>query len=335
MAGGRPARLLTGILKLHPVDSPQVSLNSDFLQEIEHPNHSNLQLAFEEGLENTAERLEVMGFLNPDDWLVRKIALVYFYDNEQDSPNFALVLPDPGNIGKEYTEEIRNLQVAGPDIDYNAQIEFYRDLVTTWFLTHNTDFPNEFFPLLRSNGLIDYSGHWTEYIGEGEFFDDFYMTDIIKYRVAGNRRSEWKDTAYRQHVKKELKEIDPNVIFVFGASAWGTIRKHLSPEPVHDSSNDESKITRAHGNLYYTDSVIDAFILPLGHMSGNSWWQFPPEDYVERLEAGLSELREVSKEGFDVSANLSESANEKESEPTVLDEIAQDLGEVSEFGLDT
>jgi hypothetical protein len=308
-----------------------MALDSAFVQTIEYPEHPVLEEALAEACDKTVKRLNEMGFTDPDQWLIRKVACAYFYDWEQDSPDFAFVLPDPGNVGKGYTQEIRGLQKDGPDIQYSQQIEFYRKLARDWFLKHRTDFPNEFFPILRSNGLIEYSEDWKHYVRNNKFFDDFYMTDIIKYRVGGNSNSEEKKWAFQRQLKQELTEIDPAIIFVFGKSAWNTIRTYLNPTSVNTSVKDDSKITKAHGKLYYTNTHICAFVVPLSHMSGNSWWQFPPEEYTDKLETVLTELQETAERSFHPPNDLCDSKDRSGDETTVLDEIAEEIGEVSEF----
>lgn len=308
-----------------------MELNSKFVRRIEEPEHSVLKAALADACERARERLTEMGFRNPEEWLVRKAAFASFYDWERDSPDYVFLLPDPGNIGTEYTDEIHDFESTGPTISSRQQVGFYRDLARGWFLNHRTDFPTEFFPLLQSNGLIEYPTNWQTYIRDSGFFDDFYMTDVVKYRIAGNSSSALEEWAFRRHLKRELIHIDPKIIFVFGGRAWGTIREYLSPVPYGTKVRDDSKITNAHGRLYYTNSQFCAFILPLGHMSGNSWWQFPPEEYIDRLKAGLSELQAAAKTGFTPPDKLCNPENQG-NETTALDKLAQKIGTVDEFG---
>lgn len=312
-----------------------MALDAGFVRGIEQPEHSVLDDALTEACNLTTQRLNQMGFSNPEPWLVRKVAFAYFYDWERDSPDFAFVLPDPGNLGKEYTQEVRDLRAAGPDIPILQQVSFYRDLAKDWFLNHRTDFPGEFFPVLQSMGIIDYSNSWREYIQSGEFFDDFYMTDVVKYRVAGGSTSSLEEWAFRRHLKQELSTISPTVIFVFGGRAWNTIRTHLTLESVGSILGDDSKITNAHGELYYTKSNGCSFVVPLGHMSGNSWWQFPPEDYLNRLETVLTTLRETADDGYRVPDELCKPREEPSDDSSALDDIAEGIGTVREFGRDS
>jgi hypothetical protein len=307
-------------------------LDASFVENIEYPNHTALQRALSEACTNTSERLVEMGFESPDEWLVRKAALAYFYDWEQDTPEFTFVLPDPGNLGKQFTSEIRALQSAGPNIPYRDQITIYRDIASKWYLNHQTDFPQEFFSLLHSHDLIEYNDGWRAYVRRGEFFDDFYMTDIIKYRVGGfNASGQRASQAFRRQVKQELAHIDPTIIFVFGGTAWNIIRSHLKLTPVDPTVGDETSIIDSHGELYYTDSDTSAFIVPLGHMSGQVWWRFPPEEYVDRLDSALTELCGIATDDLQPPTSLYESDVGSSRESSALDDIAEEVGEVSEF----
>lgn len=310
-----------------------MTLGADFVEDVEHPSHPVLQQALTDACELTEERLREMGFRDAEDWLVRKLAYAYFHDWTVDSPRYAFVLPDPGNLGKEYIEEVQELRAAGPEITPDHLVALYREIAKEWLLDHDTDFPERFLRTVSSTGLVDYSSGWREYIRSNSFFDDFYMTDVLKYRVNGYESgSELESLAFRRHLKQELTAIEPRVIFVFGGAAWNTVRRFLNPEPVNPAVGDETSIMDSHGDLYCTDTPVRAFVLPLAHMSGQIWWRFPPEDYIKRLNDVLTELEEISTDSFRPPDSLCETEDSSEGrEPTVLDEIAEDVGEVNEF----
>lgn len=309
-----------------------MSFDSTFIQDIEHPDDPTLQQALSEACNSTREKLQQMGFTSPEEWLVRKVAFAYFFDWKADSPDYALVLPDPGNIGKQQQNEIRHLQSTGPDISYEDQVDFYRSVAKKWYLNHPTDFPEEFLSLARTHGLIQYADDWQTYIRSDDFFDDFYMTDVLKYRVDGYPTDGgWESSAFYRQLKRELVELDPNVIFVFGGSAWHTIRKYLHPNPVNPPVSDETSIMETHGEIYCTDTDIDAFIIPLGHMSGQVWWRFPPEEYIDQLETALTELRNLTTDDFQLPDGFCETEDDSVENLSSLDEIAQGIGEVNEF----
>jgi hypothetical protein len=309
-----------------------MSIDASFVKKIEYPKHSALQGALSEACTNTVERLSEMGFRDPEEWLVRKAAMAYFYDWQEDNPEYVLLLPDPGNLGKQNTPEIRRLQSEGKNICYQDQVGIYREIARKWYLRHQTDFPQEFLSLLHSHGLIEFDDGWREYVRCGEFFDDFYMTDIIKYRVGGfSSNGQRASQAFRQHIKSELSEVEPSIIFVFGRPAWNTFYDHLNPTPVNPPVGEKTSIKQSHGKLYYINTNTCAFVVPLGHMSGQAWWSFPPAEYIDRLDSALTKLRDIGTNTHQPPASLCESVGESAHEKSALDNIAEDIGEVSEF----
>ena len=100
------------------------------------------------------------------------------------------------------------------------------------------------------------------------FFDDFYMTDIVKYRAPGSAvGSPEVQFSFSEQLREELEAIDPDLIFTFGNRAWNPIRDELAAKPVESLAIDESRITELHGSLHETGRVLDTYVLPLGHMS--------------------------------------------------------------------
>lgn len=263
-----------------------MALDASFVERIEHPEHAILQDALAEASTNTKTRLQTMGIADPEEWLVRKLAYAYFHDWTTDAPRIMFLLPDPGQLGTRFTTAVQQFRRNGPDHSCQAQVSFYRHLATEWLLHKTTDFSARFFPTLADLGVIDYTDGWQPYVATGAFFDDVYLTDVLKYRLGGYTARQ-EQAAVQEHLTTELAAIDPELILTFGANAWGTARDYLDARPVSDAPVDTSQMMATHGHLCRTHARLDTFVLPLSHMSGHVWYRFPPDEYIERLEAGL------------------------------------------------
>lgn len=266
-----------------------MTIEGEFVERIENPENPVLQDAFSTARQNTETRLESMGFNDPEPWLVRRLSYAYFYDRETDDPPFVFLLPDLGNVGQRFKSAVREFRADGPAQSYASAVTLYRHLVTEWLVYKNTDFSQQFLTALDEAGVIGIGGDWKEYVMGGGFFDDFYMTDVLKYRVGeyGKRQGA---AAFREQVRYELEAIEPDIVFGYGGNVWRTVRDNLGPSLVAETEVDLSSIMEAHGHLFRAIEVDNCYVLPLAHMSGQVWWRFPPDEYVDRLERVLSNL---------------------------------------------
>jgi len=182
-------------------------------------------------------------------------------------------------------------------------VGIYRQFATTWFTeTRNSDFIRRFLTTCSENSLIDFDDYWGDYVKSQRFFDDFYMTDIVKYRAPGSAvRSQEVCSSFSEQLRPELETLDPDLIFTFGNRAWNPIKEELAAEPVDNLDIDESKITELHGHLHGTGRVLDTYVLPLGHMSTQFYGaQISKQKYMGRMEDGLGQWRlETSDWEFD------------------------------------
>lgn len=264
-----------------------MALDAGFVEDIEHPDSTVLQAALSQARDRTTERLREMGFHYPDEWLIQTVACAYCHDWAQADPQYAFVLPDPGDIDREFDSEVRSLRSSGPDVPPRERVAFDQQIASAWFTDHETRFPREFFTALAEQGLIAPADDRERYVADGEFFEEFYLTHAVKYRLNGYSTAQGA-AAFSAQLGRELDAVDPTVIFTVGERTWQTLREGLGL--THEGSASAESLTDAHGQLHRAD---ETFVIPLGPTSGTEWWQFPPTAYVERLERALARLRET------------------------------------------
>jgi hypothetical protein len=269
-------------------------MDAEFLERIENPRSRILEELFESAVENVEKQLREYGATNLDDWALRKIAYTYYYDWENDEPNYVFLLEDPGNLNDRHTRAVQRIEKLEDDYDPLSLVDIYRGFATTWFTeTRNSDFFRRFLYTCSDSGLISFDDYWGDYVKSQRFFDDFYMTDIVKYRAPGSAvGSPEVQFSFSEQLREELEAIDPDLIFTFGNRAWNPIRDELAAEPVENLAIDESRITELHGSLHETGRVLDTYVLPLGHMSTQFYGaQISKQEYIGRLEDGLERWR--------------------------------------------
>jgi hypothetical protein len=109
---------------------------------------------------------------------------------------------------------MEGIRAAQKPLEY---VRTYRTYALEWLLEKNEHFSSRFLPLLSRYGLLDGGEEWRTYL-EGEFYDDFYLTDLIKYRVRtediGDRH---RRAGFDEHLREELRAIDPEIVFAFSA----------------------------------------------------------------------------------------------------------------------
>jgi hypothetical protein len=272
-------------------------MNADFLERIDQPRSLTLERLLDSAIENVDEQLREYGAHSVDDWALRKIAYTYYYDWEEDDPDYVFLLEDPGNLNQRHTREVRRIEALKEEHEPLDMVDIYRRFASTWFTeTRNSDFMRKFLSTCDENGLIDADGYWKDYIRTQDFFDDFYMTDIVKYRAPGSAvGAQQVRSSFADQLRLELETIDPDLIFTFGNRGWNPVKEELRAEPVDDPDVDESKITELHGHLHQTQRIVDSYVLPLGHMSTQFYGaQISKDDYMGRLENGLENWRQVA-----------------------------------------
>ena len=265
-------------------------MDAEFLSQIENPRSHILEELLESAVTDVEEHQQTYDDVNLDEWAVRKMAFTYYYNWETDNPDFVFLLTDPGSIDERHMREAQRIAALKNEYDPLSLVDIYRNFATTWFTeTRNSDFIGTFLATCNEMDLIAYENYWKDYIRSREFFNDFYMTDIVKYRAPRSTvGSPEVQVSFSEQLREELEGIDPDLIFTFGNRAWTPIEEELATEPIDDLAIDESKITELHGHLHKTGGVIDAHVLPLGHMSTQFYGaQISKQEYMSRMEDGL------------------------------------------------
>lgn len=266
-------------------------ITAEFVNRIEHPDNEVLQELFDDAQQTTRDRLTEWGYPNVDDWIVRKMTYTYYYQPSTDDPDFVFLLQDPGILQKRHTEELAAIHQLRDDFSTRQLVSAFRQFAKSWLLRRNADFSKRFFTALDDLDVISVEQSWEAYLRDEHFFDDFYMTDVVKYRTDGFRKRH-EEASVEAFLRDELTAIDPDLIFAFGGDAWTAVRSHLGAQLLTDEQLDTSKITEVHGHLGRTTELVNTHVLPLSHMSGQIWWRFPPDEYIERLRTGIETWQE-------------------------------------------
>lgn len=265
------------------------------IDRLERPDDEVLRSLRDDACETTRNRLERWGFADVDESTVRKLSYTYYHAPEENDQRYVFLLQDPGGLQRRHTEELNRLERIDERPSATELVDVYRQFPKSWLLRdRNADFSSKFFTTLADHGMVSFSSTWQDYLQDEAFYDDFYMTDVVKYRVDGPNSAE-KRASVNEFLREELSTIDPELIFAFGGDAWGILRKHFDATPSETTSVDPGKIMQIHGTLCETGGEVDTKILPLSHMSGQVWWRFPPEEYIERMETGLREWKALGK----------------------------------------
>lgn len=109
---------------------------------------------------------------------------------------------------------------------------------------------------------------------------------MAKYRTDGFGRSA-EQVSYAAFLEDELRELDPALVFTFGGNGWSIVRREMDPEPLQSVDGEPDSIMDVHGCIHRVSSPTETFVLPLSHMSGQVWWRFPPEIYIDRMREVL------------------------------------------------
>ena len=270
-----------------------MTLDREFVERIEYPENSVLQDLFSDAQQTTRDRLSKWGYSEVDDWLVRKMSYTYYYDHTTDDPDYVFLLQDPGGLQQRHTEELEAIQELPDEFSRRKLVSLYRQFAKSWLLRRNEDFSERFFTALDDLGLISIEPSVEAYLRDGRFFDDFYMTDVVKYRTDGFGKHH-ENASVDSFLREELRTIDPDLIFAFGGSAWSAVQEHLGAQPVTDDYVNTSKITESHGHLCESTQILETHVLPLSHLSGQIWWRFPPDEYIARLRDGIQTWQEIA-----------------------------------------
>lgn len=145
-------------------------MDAEFLERIENPRSRILEELFESAVENVEKQLREYGATNLDDWALRKIAYTYYYDWENDDPDYVFLLEDPGNLNDRHTRAVQRIEKLEDDYDPLSLVDIYRGFATTWFTeTRNSDFFRRFLYTCSDSGLISFDDYWGDYVKSQRF----------------------------------------------------------------------------------------------------------------------------------------------------------------------
>ena len=259
------------------------------LSEIDEPTEPTLRELQQTAIGEVGTVLSEAGFSVQDE-VARRLSYTYYYDWETDDPDIVLLVQDPGNLHERHLSELRPYNPLAGECSARDQIGVYREFAKSWLTGRNADFSERFFETLASHGLISLPNGWHQYVDSGQFYRDFYLGDVVKYRVDGFGVAAER-ASYRQLLERELQALDPELVITFGGNAWPALRRSTAPEPVVETDAHPESIMSIHGTLHRISEPIDTHVLPLAHMSGQVWWRFPPDEYISRLSKALEILK--------------------------------------------
>ncbi|WP_353635409.1 uracil-DNA glycosylase family protein (plasmid) [Halobacterium sp. NMX12-1] len=262
----------------------------DLLSLIDQPPQPELQTLQKSAIDDIESVLSQAGFPVQAE-VCRRLSYTFYYDWETDDPDYVLLVQDPGNLHERHLSELRPHNPLAGDCSARDQISVYRAFGQSWLTGRNADFTERFFETLAHHDLISLPSGWHQYVASGQFYHDFYLGDVVKYRVDGFGTSEER-VSYHALLERELQALDPEVVFTFGGNAWPALRRHTSPEPVVETDADPASVMDIHGTLHRISDPVDTYVLPLAHMSGQVWWRFPPDEYIARLSTALQVLQQ-------------------------------------------
>lgn len=257
-----------------------MKIGDQYLRRIEVPQSKGLAQLHEMALSDVRDKFEDKGMTVDADTL-EKSTYTYYHDWESESPSFGFFLQNPGTLKPRH--EGRDLLAASNPLDY---VEVYQRYAAEWFVDKNEHFSGRFFPLLGDLGLIDIDD-WKTYV-QGKFFEDFYMTDLVKYRVTtGDIKAKHRTESYEEQLKHELEALDLELVFAFSSRLWKTLHEEVDLEGLTDGAPDSDSVSSCHGHLYRAGEPLDSFVIPLSHYSGQIFGHYLRDSYFEYLEEGL------------------------------------------------
>ena len=257
----------------------------NLLSQIDQPTNPELRQLQQTATKNVESVLSDAGMACPDE-VCRRLSYTFYYDWETDDPDYVLLVKDPGNLHERHLSELKPQNQLLGDCPALEQIRIYRAFGKSWLTGRNADFSKRFFKTLADNNIISLESNWEQYVTSGRFYRDFYLGDVVKYRVDGfGKRAE--RTSYETHLVTELQALDPELIITFGGNAWDALRRYAAPTSAVETEADAESVMDIHGILHSIKTPVDTLVLPLAHMSSQVWWRFPPDDYISRLDSGL------------------------------------------------
>jgi len=236
-----------------------------------------------------------------------------FYASRFNDYKYMIILQNPLYNKERHKKE--KTESTGKSIQDRAKI--HQKYFLEWFLKGNREkrrgqnyrFIERFLDLLKSNGLISYDD--TPGYLETGFFNDFYVTDIVKYWGATGDITDALLKHSVHHLIDEIINVRPELIFSFSTRVWdclypiGRDKFELSPiqgwgeiERHSDLERSVETLANVHGHLFrgkYADG-IPFHLIPLIHLSKNARYNLIRDSYFNCLKEGLQNYPAIMQE---------------------------------------
>jgi hypothetical protein len=189
-----------------------------------------------------------------------------------------------------------------------------------WLINDNEHFW-KFFKILSDKEIIhqkiDSLDDYKPYI-TNHFLEDFYVTDLFKYRVSTGKLDNALYGKKKEHFKvnlmktleNEIEQVRPNIIFIFSSRTWGTFYEYfknnnsikiigerpskLAEEDENLKEEDENKVTKVHGLMFelkIRDKKI--IVIPLCHFSPNCYNKLIFDSYFRYFRKRIEKNRKI------------------------------------------
>ena len=264
-------------------------MNAKFFSRIANPEEPELQNLSKIARSSVEEKLSDWGLTEIPEHTIRNLSFTYYHDWEHDDPDNMLLIQDPGPLYDRHRGEVQAFRDLGPDPEPTDLVSLHRRFAISWLVQRNADFAEQFVDVCAQHGIATPRSDWDEYIAGGDFFDDFYLADVVKYRTDSHTHQQ-RLASYREFLREELQSIDPDVLFVFGGDAWSLVLSEMNPTLRERIDVDRSKVTDVHGFPFQVNFPIKTTVVPLVHFSGRVFHSLLRNSYFDYLDEGLSSL---------------------------------------------
>jgi len=185
-----------------------------------------------------------------------------------------------------------------------------------WLTKYNMHFW-KFFEILSKEKIIQHrivnKSEYENYI-KNHFLEDFYVTDLFKYRVPTTKlgsalygknveKQEFRKKLMKVLEEYELKQVKPKLVFVFSTRTWETFYTYFDKkiEPIgkeleEDTRDFLKKVTNVHGltfKLTIFGNEKEIIVIPLCHFSPRYYNNLIRSSYFRYFKERLVDNREI------------------------------------------
>lgn len=226
-----------------------------------------------------------------------------FYFKKGTNPKYCVLMGNPDKYINKEKEELNIL--INNENNIESFLDFYIGYLIEWILHDNGKKPffKPFFEIVLQKKI---NSDFKEKLINDDIFNEFYFSDIIKYRsdyIKDNKIKINKDMLEKS-VKLFREEIsilsNIQLIFVFGNVAFKSLMSNEEINIIKDTnnildSNRSDMISELHGSLYrwFFNKTREIFIIPLIHMSRRN--VTIRDTYFDYFKKGLTKYREIAK----------------------------------------